>query len=317
MVMTSPIQFILHQFLPASIPMEVPSSPMSHRKVRTLIASLASLVFCITLLFNVSTASAATLADDMVQASKDACISLAKKRGFAVETVIDAQPADGDSAHIVLKLAKGGDRYEFNCGFSQNIRQFVEATPVATTKQSTPTASNQPSNRVVDTNRDRTAVVQRDRTAVVQRDTKRQRDQVVVAEPKRDSGFNPAWLLPLLLLPLAFLFLRNREADAESGEPTQVGVYATPAKPAAVKVETPVVTTTTSTPVNKVVEALLRVQDSAIEVRSGAGPTNSVARTIPANSKVRLSGRYQNDWAELAEGGWISIQSLASDPRQS
>ena len=283
--------------------MEVPTSPMSHRKVRTLMASLASLVFCITLLFNVSTASAATLADDMVQASKDACINLAKKRGFSVENVIDAQPADGDSAHVVLKLAKGGDRYEFNCGFSQNIRQFVEATPVATTKQSTPTASNQPSNRVVDTNRDRTAVVQRDR--------QRQRDQVVVAEPKRDSGFNPAWLLPLLLLPLAFLFLRNREADAESGEPTKVGVYTTPTKPAAVKVDT------TATAANKVVEALLRVQDSAIEVRSGAGLTNSVARTIPAGSKVRLSGRYQDDWAELAEGGWIAIQSLASDPRQS
>jgi len=284
---------------------------MSHSKVRTLMATLASLVFCITLLFNVSTASAATLADDMVQASKDACINLAKKRGFAVETVIDAQPADGDSAHVVLKLAKGGDRFEFNCGFSQNIRQFVEATPVATTKQSAPTASNQPSNRVVDTNRDRTAVVQRDRTAVAQRDRQRQRDQVVVAEPKRDSGFNPAWLLPLLLLPLAFLFLRNREADAESGEPTKVGVYTTPTKPAAVKVET------TATTANKVVEALIRVQDSAIEVRSGAGLTNSVARTIPAGSKVRLSGRYQDDWAELAEGGWIAIQSLASDPRQS
>ena len=303
MVMISPIQLFLHPFLLASIPMEVPTSPMSHRKVRTLMASLASLVFCITLLFNVSTASAATLADDMVQASKDACINLAKKRGFAVENVIDAQPADGDSAHVVLKLAKGGDRYEFNCGFSQNIRQFVEATPVATTKQSTPTASNQPSNRVVDTNRDRTAVAQRDR--------QRQRDQVVVAEPKRDSGFNPAWLLPLLLLPLAFLFLRNREADAESGEPTKVGVYTTPTKPAAVKVDT------TATTASKVVEALIRVQDSAIEVRSGAGLTNSVARTIPAGSKVRLSGRYQDDWAELAEGGWIAIQSLASDPRQS
>jgi hypothetical protein len=209
----------------------------------------------------------------------------------------------------VLKLAKGGDRYEYNCGFSQNIRQFVEATPVATTKQSTPTVSTQPSNRVVDTNRDRNAVVQRDRTAVVQGDTKRQRDQVVVAEPKRDSGFNPAWLLPLLLLPLAFLFLRNR--DGESGEPTKVGVYTTPTKPAAVKVDT------TATTANKVVEALIRVQDSAIEVRSGAGLTNSVARTIAAGSKVRLSGRYQDDWAELAEGGWIAIQSLASDPRQS
>ena len=294
--------------------MEVPTSPMSHRKLRTLMASLASLVFCITLLFNVSTASAATLADDMVQASKDACINLAKKRGFAVENVIDAQPADGDSAHVVLKLTKGGDRFEFNCGFSQNIRQFVEPAPVVTTTQSTNARANQPTNRdnrVVDTNRD----TNRDRTVVAQRDRQRQRDQVVVAEPKRASGFNPAWLLPLLLLPLVFLFLRNR--DGESGEPTKVGVYATPAKPAAVKVETPVVTTSTSTTVNKVVEALLRVQDSAIEVRSGAGPTNSVARTILAGSKVRLSGRYQNDWAELAEGGWISIQSLASDPRQS
>ena len=292
--------------------MEVPTSPMSHRKLRTLMASLASLVFCITLLFNVSTASAATLADDMVQASKDACINLAKKRGFAVENVIDAQPADGDSAHVVLKLAKGGDRYEFNCGFSQNIRQFVETAPLATTSQSTNARSNQSTNRdnrVVDTNRD----TNRDRTVVAQRDRQRQRDQVVVAEPKRASGFNPAWLLPLLLLPLVFLFLRNR--DGESGEPTKVGVYATPAKPAAVKVETPVVTTTTT--VNKVLEALLRVQDSAIEVRSGAGLTNSVARTIPAGSKVRLSGRYQNDWAELAEGGWIAIQSLAADPRLS
>jgi hypothetical protein len=242
----------------------------------------------------------------MVQASKDACISLAKKRGFSVENVIDAQPADGDSAHVVLKLAKGGDRFEFNCGFSQNIRQFVETAPLATTSQSTNVPANQTTNRdnrVVETNRDRTVVAQRDR--------QRQRDQVVVAEQERRSGFNPAWLLPLLLLPLAFLFLRNREA--ESGEPTKVGVYTTPAKPAAVKVETSATTTT----VNKVVEALLRSQDSAIDVRSGAGLTNSVTRTIPAASKVRLSGRYQNDWAELAEGGWIAIESLASDPRKS
>ena len=289
--------------------MEVPTSPMSHRKVRTLMATLASLVFCITLLFNVSTASAATLADDMVQASKDACINLAKKRGFAVENVIDAQPADGDSAHVVLKLAKGGERFEFNCGFSQNIRQFVEAAPVVTTTQATTTPANQPTNRVVESNRDRTA---KDRTPVAQRDRQRQRDQVVVAEPKRGSGFNPAWLLPLLLLPLAFLFLRNR--DGESGEPTKVGSYTTPATTAAVKVATPVATTTT---VNKMVEAMLRIQDSAIEVRSGAGLTNSVARSIAAGSKVRLSGRYQNDWAELAEGGWIAIQSLATDPRLS
>lgn len=272
-------------------------------------AGLASLLISITLLANVSIASAATLADDMVQASKDACISLAKKRGFAVENVIDAQPADGDSAHVVLKLAKGGERFEFNCGFSQNIRQFVEPAPAVTKTTTTTTNTNtapvnQPNNRVVDNSRDRSAVVQRDRQL--------QRDRVVVADQKRGSGFNPAWLLPLLLLPLAFLFLRNRAAEEESGQPTKVGSYVTTSAPAAVKVGT---TAPIATAVDKVVEAMLRSQDSAIEVRSGAGITNAVARTIPAGSKVRLSGRYQNDWAELAEGGWITLQSLTSDPR--
>ena len=288
--------------------MTASTSPLRHRRVRAVITSLASLFFCLTLLVNVSTASAATLADDMVQASKDACISLAKKRGFSVENVIDAQPADGDSAHVVLKLAKGGERFEFNCGFSQNIRQFVEPAPVVTTTEKPASRTNQPANRVVDSNRESN----RDRAVAVQRDRQPQRDQVVVAEQKRASGFNPIWLLPLLLLPLAFILLRNREAVVESGQPSKVGVYTSSATSAAVKPET-----TATTTVNKVVEAMLRVQDSAIEVRSGAGVTNAVARTVPAGSTVRLSGRYQNDWAELAEGGWISIQSLASDPRLS
>jgi hypothetical protein len=280
------------------------TSSLCHRKVRALITSLCSLVFCLTLLVNVSTATAATLADDMVQASKDACITLAKKRGFAVETVIDAQPADGDSAHVVLKLAKDGERYEFNCGFSQNIRQFVETAPLVASQESTSTRTNQSADRVVETSRDRAVAVQRDRRL--------QRDQVVVAEQRGKSGFNVAWLLPLLLLPLALIFLRSRDADGESGQPTKVGVYATAATPAAVKLDT----TATAT-VNKEVEAMLHIQDSAIDVRYGAGVTNAVARTVPAGSMVRLSGRYQNDWAELAEGGWISIQSLASDPRHS
>ena len=305
-----PLQcFPPYPIVPASISMEHLATPLPTRKARSLMAGLASLLISITLLANVSIASAATLADDMVQASKDACISLAKKRGFAVENVIDSQPADGDSAHVVLKLAKGGERFEFNCGFSQNIRQFVEPAPAVTKTTTTTTKTttapvNQPNNRVVDNSRDRSAVVQRDRQP--------QRDRVVVADQKRGSGFNPAWLLPLLLLPLAFLLLRNRAAEEESGQPTKVGSYATTSAPAAVKVGT---TAPIATAVDKVVEAMLRSQDSAIEVRSGAGITNSVARTIPAGSKVRLSGRYQNDWAELAEGGWIAVQSLTSDPR--
>jgi hypothetical protein len=84
---------------------------------------------------------------------------------------------------------------------------------------------------------------------------------------------------------------------------------------------TPVAKTTTKTTpavetvAAKVFDAILRTQDAAIEVRSGAGITNAVTRSLAAGSTVKLSGRYLNDWAELADGGWIDIKSLAKDPR--
>jgi uncharacterized protein YraI len=111
-------------------------------------------------------------------------------------------------------------------------------------------------------------------------------------------GFNAAWLLPLLLLPLVAFLVRKKEEEVV--QPTRVAT-----------------TTTSTTPAVKVVsvEAELRSQDTAIEVRSGAGLSHAVTRTIPAGSKVRLSGRYDNDWAELAESGWVQIQSLTTDPR--
>jgi len=165
--------------------MEVPTSTISHRKVRTLIASL---------------------------------VPAWLQSGFTVENVIDAQPADGDSAHVVLKLAKGGERRAVNA---------MNSTAVS---------------------------------------------------PRTSASW---WYLPRWLPP------------ANQSPPSQ------PATPAAT------------------VEGLMRVQDSAIAVRSGAWLTNSLARTIPAGSTVRLSGLNQSDWAELAEGGWIAIHSLATDPRLS
>jgi hypothetical protein len=129
--------------------------------------------------------------------------------------------------------------------------------------------------------------VRRERAVVVERNQ---------ADVKADRGrFNAAWLLPLLLLPLAAFLFRNKEEEAVA--PTRI--------------------TTTPTVKSTSVEAQLRNQDTPIEVRSGAGTSHPVTRTIPAGSKVRLSGRYENDWAELAESGWIHIPSLNSDPRVS
>jgi len=277
---------------------------------RTVLAALAALVFTCGLLVHAPLVSAATLAEDMVQVTKDACVNVAKKRGYAVEEVTSAVPADGDSSSVVLRLSKGGERYEFNCGFSQNIHEYVAPAPAretAAVAQRNDRAATQQPARVAVQQPARVAVQQPERVAV-QRDRVRDRDRVVETT-ERKGGFNPLLLLPLLLLPLLFFLLRPKEAADVNA--TKMGSYVNP---------TPVAKTTTTTAavetaVAKVFDAILRTQDAAIEVRSGAGITNAVTRSLAAGSTVKLTGRYLNDWAELADGGWIDIKSLAKDPR--
>jgi len=277
---------------------------------RTVLAALAALVFSCGLLVHAPLVSAATLAEDMVQVTKEACVNVAKKRGYAVEEVTSAVPADGDSSSVVLRLSKGGERYEFNCGFSQNIHEYVAPAPAretAAVAQRNDRAATQQPARVAVQQPARVAVQQPERVAV-QRDRVRDRDRVVETT-ERKGGFNPLLLLPLLLLPLLFFLLRPKEAADVNA--TKMGSYVNP---------TPVAKTTTTTAavetaVAKVFDAILRTQDAAIEVRSGAGITNAVTRSLAAGSTVKLSGRYLNDWAELADGGWIDIKSLAKDPR--
>jgi hypothetical protein len=250
----------------------------------------------------------------MVQVTKDACVNVAKKRGYAVEEVTSAVPADGDSSSVVLRLSKGGERYEFNCGFSQNIREYVAPAPAretAAVAQRNDRAATQQPARVANQQPARVAVQQPARVAVQQPErvaVQRDRDRVVETT-ERKGGFNPLLLLPLLLLPLLF-FLRPKEAADVSA--TKMGSYANPTPAAKTTTKT---TTAVETVVAKVFDAVLRTQDAAIEVRSGAGITNAVTRSLAAGSTVKLNGRYLNDWAELADGGWIDIKSLAKDPR--
>ena len=281
---------------------------------RTVLAALAVLVFSCGLLVHAPLVSAATLAEDMVQVTKDACVNVAKKRGYAVEEVTSAVPADGDSSSVVLRLSKGGERYEFNCGFSQNIREYVAPAPAretaAVAQRNDRVATQQPA-RVANQQPARVAVQQPARVAVQQPErvaVQRDRDRVVETT-ERKGGFNPLLLLPLLLLPLLF-FLRPKEAADVSA--TKMGSYVNPTPVAKTTTKT---TTAVETVVAKVFDAVLRTQDAAIEVRSGAGVTNAVTRSLAAGSTVKLNGRYLNDWAELADGGWIDIKSLAKDPR--
>jgi len=286
-----------HSFLQIAIMIRLKFGPLA------LKAALAGVILSAILLVQTSVASAATLSEDMVQASKDACVNLAKRRGFTVEQVVSAQPASGDSASVVLKLMKAGEPYEFKCGFSQAIDHFVEPAPAATNQRvAQAPAVAQLQQPAVNTNQN---TVQAAPRADARREVRRERAVVVERNQKADDnatanrrGFNAAWLLPLLLLPLVAFLVRKKEEEVV--QPTRVAT-----------------TTTSTTPAVKVVsvEAELRSQDTAIEVRSGAGLSHAVTRTIPAGSKVRLSGRYDNDWAELAESGWVQIQSLTTDPR--
>lgn len=270
-------------------------------RLLTLKASLAGVILSAILLLQASVASAATLSEDMVQASKDACVNLARRRGFTVEKVIQAQPAAGDSASVVLKLMKAGAPYEFKCGFSQSIDHFVEPTPAAPTQRADQAPAVIAQRQAVErqqatvnskpaTKAEAGADVRRERAVVVERN----RQQADTTARANRGRFNAAWLLPLLLLPLAAILFRNREEEA-------------------------VMNRTASSPTLKstIVDALLRDQDTAVEVRSGAGTNHAVTRTIPAGSRVRLSGRYDSDWAELAETGWIQVKSLTADPRVS
>jgi len=278
---------------------------------RTVLAALAALVFSCGLLIHAPLVSAATLAEDMVQVTKDACVNVAKKRGYAVEEVTSAVPADGDSSSVVLRLSKGGERFEFNCGFSQNIHAYVAPAPAretaAVAQRNERVATQQPA-RVAVQQPARVAVQKPERVAV-QRD--RVRDRVVETETtERKGGFNPLLLLPLLLLPLLFFRRPKEAADVNA---TKMGSYVNPTPVA--KTTTKTTTAPVETVVAKVFDAILRTQDAAIEVRSGAGITNAVTRSLAAGSTVKLNGRYLNDWAELADGGWIDIKSLAKDPR--
>lgn len=286
---------------------------LDRTRPQALLAAFAALVFACGLLLPLP-AAAATLAEDVAQVTKDACISVAKKRGYSVEEVTAAQSPTGDTSSVVLRLAKGGERFDFNCGFSQNIRQVAEPVPDsrAVVQRNDRLATDTRVN--VTQNRDRDAVQQRERVVVQQRDQARARDRVDTTEGR--GGFNPLWLLPLLLLPLLFYFLKPREeADVSA---VKAGSYATPSQPTvAVSTTTPpqAATSTAATAAAQVVEAVLRTQDTAIDVRSGAGLTNGLARTLASGSTVKLSGRYLNDWAELADGGWIDIKALVNDPR--
>ncbi len=62
-----------------------------------------------------------------------------------------------------------------------------------------------------------------------------------------------------------------------------------------------------ATPVGRY-PAIIRHPGSSLDIHSGPGTGYDVTGTLHDGERVTLSGRYDNNWAELVDGGWIPNQ---------
>jgi len=58
-------------------------------------------------------------------------------------------------------------------------------------------------------------------------------------------------------------------------------------------------------------EAIARNNGQNVTIHSGPSTNDRAIGTLYDGQRVTLSGQYQNDWAELADGGWVSTHHLA------
>lgn len=62
-------------------------------------------------------------------------------------------------------------------------------------------------------------------------------------------------------------------------------------------------------------EAIVRTDGSMLDIHSGPAGTYRVTGNLRNGQRVQLSGRYENNWVELADGGWIPAEYLETNPR--
>ncbi|WNZ22476.1 SH3 domain-containing protein [Leptolyngbya sp. NK1-12] len=62
-------------------------------------------------------------------------------------------------------------------------------------------------------------------------------------------------------------------------------------------------------------EAIVKTDGSMLDIYSGPASSYRVTGNLRNGQRVLLSGRYENSWVELADGGWIPAQYLETHPR--
>ncbi|MBV8886661.1 MAG: SH3 domain-containing protein [Chroococcidiopsidaceae cyanobacterium CP_BM_RX_35] len=112
----------------------------------------------------------------------------------------------------------------------------------------------------------------------------------------------PLWwlLIPVIGLPLLLLWTRGRDRGRDSAVSTAVERYRGRDSGVRTAVER--------------YRAVVRRSGSSVNIHSGPGDSYKVTGTLHDMQQVTLSGRQDNNWLELSEGGWVPAQYLETNP---
>jgi hypothetical protein len=213
-----------------------------------------------------------TVTSEVANAARQACISSAESKGFQVAEVVAIEPKAGvaDGANVVLSLTKAGQPYKLTCGYTK-AAGAVFGDHAATTTTTTPTTTT--------TTTDPTTA-----TTTTTPTTTMAPASTEAVKTVPPASLAPLWwlLLPIIGLPLLMWWTRGRGAATADRE-----AYATGRT-----------------------EAIVRNNGNNLNVYSGPGTDYRVTRTLQDGQTVWLSGQYNNNWAELEDGGWIPTQNV-------
>lgn len=189
-----------------------------------------------------------TVAPDLADAAKTACINKAQADGYTLKDILSVEPYDatGDRVRVVLNLVKGGTEARLTCGYTKG---------------------------------DQSVAFDAGQSAETATDTAR--------------GVSPwLWLLlPLIGIPLLIALTRGKQRTND---------YNNSAIP------------TTGT---ERTEGLVKTNGEVLDIYSGPGTTYRVTGTLRNGDRVNLTGRRDNNWLELENGGWIPAQFVETSYR--
>ncbi|GFE69332.1 SH3 domain-containing protein [Chroococcus sp. FPU101] len=196
-----------------------------------------------------------TIAPDLSNAAKTACIDKAKADGYTLKDILSVEPYDatGDRVKVVLNLVKGGTEARLTCGYTQGDKS-------------------------------------------VSFDAGQAAGQAVDNAQEATRGVSPwLWLLlPLIGIPLLIALTRGKQRttdDDNYNTRRTVGAERT--------------------------EGLVKTNGEDLEVYSGPGTANQITGRLLNGERVILTGRRENNWVELDNGGWIPAQYVETSYRRS